>query len=60
MAAAVFYLICDDLDATMKDLTAKGVTFSRVGQAEWGRFTSFPLPSGASLGLYQPSHPMAI
>ena len=60
MAAAVMYLICDDLDATMKELGGKGVSCGRVGQADWGRFTSFPLPSGASLGLYQPSHPMAI
>jgi hypothetical protein len=60
MAAAVFYLICDDLDATMKDLQGKGVTCGKVGQADWGRFTAFPLPSGVHLGLYQPSHPMAI
>lgn len=60
MAAAVMYLICDNLEQTMKDLAAKGVTAGRVGQAEWGRFTSIPLPSGAHLGLYQPSHPMAI
>lgn len=60
MAAAVMYLICDDLDQTMKDLAAKGVTAGRVGQADWGRFTSIPLPSGAHLGLYQPSHSMAI
>jgi len=60
MAAAVFYLICDDLDRTMAELAGKGVAFGRVGQAAWGRFTSFPLPSGVSLGLYQPAHPTAI
>jgi hypothetical protein len=60
MAAAVLYLICDDLDRTMNDLEGKGVTCGKVGQADWGRYTSFPLPSGAHLGLYQPSHPMAI
>ncbi len=60
MAAAVLYLICDDLDATMNDLKGKGVACGRVGQADWGRYTSMPLPSGAHLGLYQPSHPMAI
>ena len=60
MVAAVMYLICDDLDKTMKELADKGVTAGRVGQADWGRYTSFPLPSGASIGLYQPSHPMAI
>jgi hypothetical protein len=60
MAAAVMYLICDDLDQTLEDLGAKGVTAGRIGNADWGRFTSIPLPSGAHLGLYQPSHPMAI
>jgi catechol 2,3-dioxygenase-like lactoylglutathione lyase family enzyme len=60
MAAAVFYLICDDLDRTMGDLGAKGVSCGRIGKAEWGRFTSFPLPSGVHLGLYQPLHPTAI
>lgn len=60
MAAAVLYLICDDLDRTMEDLGTRGVRFGKTGTAEWGRYTSFPLPSGAHLGLYQPSHPTAI
>ncbi len=60
MAAAVFYLMCDDLDRTMEELKAKGVSFGRVGKADWGRFTAFPLPSGVHLGLYQPSHSTAV
>jgi len=55
-----FYLMCDDLDAEMKKLKAKKVTCSPVETARWGRKTTFALPSGGQLGLYQPSHPTAI
>jgi hypothetical protein len=56
---AALYLMCDDLAATMKDFEAKGVKTTPIGEAPWGRFTSLQLPSGGSLGLYQPSHPTA-
>jgi|SRR5690349_12870989 hypothetical protein len=57
---AALYLMCDDLAATMTELEAKGVKTGAIGQASWGRFTSLQLPSGGSLGLYQPSHPTAV
>ena len=57
-AAAGVYLMCDDLQATMKSLEKK-VQFSKVNEASWGIVTSFPLPSGAKVGLYQPRHPTA-
>jgi hypothetical protein len=60
MLGAVLYLMCDDLASTVKDLEAKGVKTSEIGHAPWGRFTTFRLPSGGSLGLYQPTHPTAI
>ncbi len=44
----------------MAELEAKGASFSPVVEAEWGRATRMALPSGAALGLYQPSHPLAI
>ena len=58
-AGAVLYLMCDELDATMKELAPRGVTFGSIGDAQWGRFTSFPLPSGMHVGLYQPKHKIA-
>ena len=54
------YLMCDDLEATAADLRDKGVETGAIQDQRWGRLTQIRLPSGASLGLYQPRHPMAI
>jgi catechol 2,3-dioxygenase-like lactoylglutathione lyase family enzyme len=53
------YLMCDDLDVTTAELTARGVAFGPVTEERWGRLTSLRLPGGADLGLYQPKHPIA-
>jgi hypothetical protein len=54
------YLLCDDLRATMAELTAKGVEFAGpVSEQRWGLLTSIKLPGGGELGLYQPLHPTA-
>jgi hypothetical protein len=60
LAGAVLYLMCDDVQGTVKDLEARGATCAPVAQAPWGQYTTIDLPSGACLGLYQPSHPTAI
>ena len=60
LAGAVLYLMCDDLQGDMHRLTAKGVKFTPVDRENWGSFTTFPLPSGGRIGLYQPTHPIAI
>ncbi|HEV7388952.1 MAG TPA: hypothetical protein VGN73_10085 [Gemmatimonadaceae bacterium] len=57
-AATAIYLMCDDLKATMKSLEQK-VVFAKVEEPPWGIVTSFSLPSGARVGLYQPKHPTA-
>jgi catechol 2,3-dioxygenase-like lactoylglutathione lyase family enzyme len=54
------YLMCDDLKATMKELSTKGVAFGAVSEARWGSITSIRLPGGGELGLYQPKHPTAL
>ncbi len=54
------YLMCDDLDATIAELTTKHVTTTGIHDQPWGRLTHIVLPSGQQLGLYQPKHPMAI
>jgi predicted enzyme related to lactoylglutathione lyase len=54
------YLMCDDLDATIADLTSKGVATGDVSEERWGRLTHITLPSGDTLGLYQPKHPTAL
>ncbi len=55
------YLMCDDLDATIQDLRARGVEFTQdITSERWGRVTRFRLPSGSEIGLYEPRHPLAI
>jgi len=54
------YFLCDDLAAEMTRLEAKGVVFSPVDDERWGTVTRFSLPSGTTLALYQPKHPMAL
>jgi hypothetical protein len=60
LMGAVLYLMCDDVRETVKAIEARGAKFAPVGQAPWGQYTTFELPSGACIGLYQPSHPTAI
>ena len=54
------YLMCDDLNAEIARLGQLGVPCSEVQLARWGSITRVPLPSGGSLGLYQPTHPTAV
>ena len=55
-----FYLMCDDLEKTLVDLTARGVTISHpVSDQGWGLLASMKLPSGSELSIYQPRHPIA-
>ena len=54
------YLMCDELDATIAELAAKGVAAGPIQEVRWGRLTQITLPSGEALGLYQPKHPVAI
>ena len=60
MAASHLYLMCDDVEAEVKALAAKGVQCSPRQRERWGIRTSLRLPSGAELGLYQPLHPTAL
>lgn len=51
------YLMCDDIYATVAELTAKGVEFTReVTEAGFGLITAFAIPGGGELALYEPKH----
>jgi predicted enzyme related to lactoylglutathione lyase len=55
------YLMCDDIDATVADLQAKGVEFvAPISEAGFGRMTRLRIPGGGELGLYEPAHPTAL
>ena len=60
VVGASLYLMCYDLRSTMKSLEKKKVRCSAVNEAPWGIVTTFSLPSGANVGLYQPTHPTAL
>ena len=50
-----FYLMCADVEALLGKLEIP----QEVTEARWGRLTTIPLPSGATLPVYQPLHPVA-
>lgn len=55
-----FYFLCDDVEATVRELTAKGVEFTQsIRDAGWGLLTRLRLPGGGEVGMYQPRHPRA-
>lgn len=54
------YFMCDDLAATVAELTARNVEITRYTEdAGWGLVTAFRLPGGGEVGLYEPRHPRA-
>jgi catechol 2,3-dioxygenase-like lactoylglutathione lyase family enzyme len=45
---------CDDLEATIETLRARGVEFrGGIREEEWGRVTRFLVPGGDEVELYQ-------
>jgi catechol 2,3-dioxygenase-like lactoylglutathione lyase family enzyme len=53
------FLMCDDVEAAVRDLAARGVECAPIEQERWGSVTRVRLPSGADVGLYEPRHPRA-
>src|SRR5215510_11161960 len=50
------FLMCDDLDAEIVALGAKGVAVTDLQEAIWGSIARIRLPGGSEVGLYQPKH----
>ena len=54
------YLMCDNINQTVDELTEQGVEFTApITDAGWGRTTALRLPGGSDVGLYEPRHPTA-
>jgi len=54
-------LMCDDLDATVAELRAKGIEVRGEPQQQgWGTVVTLVLPGGVDVLLYQPRHTTAI
>ncbi len=52
------YLMCDDVHATVQELSERGAVFARdVTDEGFGLMTAIRLPGGGELGLYEPRHP---
>ncbi|MGB2693788.1 MAG: extradiol dioxygenase [Dehalococcoidia bacterium] len=47
---------CDDIGATMADLASKGVQLTPIVEEEWGVHTTFEIPGGGPVQLYQPKY----
>jgi catechol 2,3-dioxygenase-like lactoylglutathione lyase family enzyme len=55
-----FYLMCDNIENMLAELTTKGVDISHsVSDEGWGLLASIRLPSGSDLSLYEPRHAVA-
>jgi catechol 2,3-dioxygenase-like lactoylglutathione lyase family enzyme len=54
------YLMCRDVHKTVAKLEKKGVQCAPVQDAGFGLLTSFEIPGGGPIGMYQPKHPTAI
>jgi catechol 2,3-dioxygenase-like lactoylglutathione lyase family enzyme len=53
------YFMCDDIEATVEDLKAKGVEFTApITNAGFGMMTTLRIPGG-EISLYEPRHPIA-
>jgi hypothetical protein len=51
------YLMCDDIEATVRELEGQGVEFTKpVSDERFGLLTAIRLPGGGELGLYEPRH----
>jgi catechol 2,3-dioxygenase-like lactoylglutathione lyase family enzyme len=54
------FLLCDDIEATVRDLTAKGVEFTGPVRDEgFGLMAVLRVPGAGELGIYQPKHAIA-
>jgi hypothetical protein len=50
--------MCEDVRATVEELRAKGVEFTReISDEGFGLMTTLRLPGGSELALYEPRHP---
>ena len=53
-------LVCDDIEQTVEELTAKGANFSGgIENRGFGRTIALEVPGSGPIMLYQPRHPTA-
>ncbi len=52
-----FYLMCNDINAFVLEMTAHNITCSEIQNERWGNLAYITLPGGGKLGVYEPKHP---
>lgn len=53
------YLMCDDIEAAVAELGAKGVETGEIEDEGWGLLTTLRV-GDHEMGIYQPRHPTAL
>ena len=51
-----FYLLCDNIQAFIEEMSGKGISCSPVETQRWGSITRLTLPGGGKLGVHEPKH----
>ncbi len=51
-----FYLLCDNIQTFIEEMSGKGVSCGPVQTQRWGNITQLTLPGGGKLGVYEPKH----
>jgi len=53
--------MCDDINGAVAELESKDVEFTRpINDEGWGLLTTFKVPGGGEIGIYEPKHPTAL
>jgi hypothetical protein len=50
------YLMCDDVNAFVREMKKKRIKTGAIRDQGWGRLTKLTLPGGGKLGVYEPRH----
>jgi hypothetical protein len=51
-----FYLLCDDINAFVKQMSEQNIVCGPIQSERWGNITQLTLPGGGKLGVYEPKH----
>jgi hypothetical protein len=51
-----FYLLCDDINAFVKEMAGHNIACTEISSQRWGNVTQLTLPGGGKIGVYEPKH----
>lgn len=51
-----FYLLCDDINAFVKEMAEHNIVCTAISSQRWGNVTQLTLPGGGKIGVYEPKH----